>query len=394
MADAQSQAAILEELLPTITKIRYAELASTAIILFDHVLTLDREIELFWHAQWSLGKLLFLINRYYALCTVVFNNYVLFNTNALSSSLYVALRYGSTGVFMFVIAELILQLRLYALYFRDKRILALTTFVSVGAAVGASYVMGNALSFITTYAIRLPLSNTTVCVPFGLPGDFYAFWVPMLVSESVLCGLAIYRGSYSYRPGANVMQSGKRIIEILVLDSVFYFVIHDRLVLEEGELADAEFVPTSIFATYLMNTIIFLTRPGAEVEIPVGFAVALSSVMSSRLCLNVRGHLHDPEADANPSRSLPKSPPLSPVLSPSSPNRGRIGSRRAFEPFSLDAAKDAERDQEMTVSVESSVGHGSVALSDVEMRELGIVRAPSTGHLRIVSVDRAQNSIA
>ncbi len=33
------------------------------------------------------------------------------------------------------------------------------------------------------------------------------------------------------------------------------------LAVKEGERADPSFVPTSIFATYLMNTIIFLTRP-------------------------------------------------------------------------------------------------------------------------------------
>ena len=42
-----------------------------------------------------------------------------------------------------------LQLRLYALYFRDKRILACISIVSILAAVGSSYVMGNALSHIT-----------------------------------------------------------------------------------------------------------------------------------------------------------------------------------------------------------------------------------------------------
>ncbi|PIL27461.1 hypothetical protein GSI_10610 [Ganoderma sinense ZZ0214-1] len=326
MASPTLQAAILEELLPTITKIRYAELASSMIILFDHVLTLDQEIELFWHAQWSLGKLLFLINRYYALCIVIFNNY--------------------------------------------------------GAALAASYVMGRALYFITAYAIKLPLSDTTVCVPFGLPSNFYAFWIPMLISESVLCGLALYRGFDSYRPGANVMQSGRRIIEILVRDSLSYFVI--------------------IFATYLMNTIIFLTRPGAEVEIPIGFAVALSSVMSSRLCLNVRSHIHSDGADCILSGSLPRSPPLSPVLGPSHPlpYRGRVGGTgKGFEPFNLDGGHRNGKEQEI-VSVSagsaessSSAGHNTLGrtLSDVEMKELGIVRAPSTRHFRVVSVDRNEN---
>ena len=74
--------------------------------------------------------------------------------------------------------------------------------------------------------MTLPHTRSTVCVPSGLPGDFYAFWIPMLISESVLCGLALFRGFQSYRPGSNVFQSGRRIIEILVRDSLSYFVMY------------------------------------------------------------------------------------------------------------------------------------------------------------------------
>ncbi|KAJ3544176.1 hypothetical protein NMY22_g2871 [Coprinellus aureogranulatus] len=39
------------------------------------VLTFDDEVELIWKASWSMGKGLFLINRYYSIASVVFNNY-------------------------------------------------------------------------------------------------------------------------------------------------------------------------------------------------------------------------------------------------------------------------------------------------------------------------------
>lgn len=46
----------------------------------------------------------------------------------------------------------------------------------------------------------------------------------MLISESILCALALYRGFKSYRPGQTMIRSGRRIVEILVRDSVWYFV--------------------------------------------------------------------------------------------------------------------------------------------------------------------------
>ncbi|KAL1941653.1 hypothetical protein VTO73DRAFT_7092 [Trametes versicolor] len=75
MALTSSEESLLLAALPTIEKTRYAELASTVIILFDHLITLDQEINLIWRAHWGLGKVLFLINRYYALVIVIFNNY-------------------------------------------------------------------------------------------------------------------------------------------------------------------------------------------------------------------------------------------------------------------------------------------------------------------------------
>ncbi|RPD79186.1 hypothetical protein L226DRAFT_531011 [Lentinus tigrinus ALCF2SS1-7] len=374
MANAIERA-ILLELLPTITKIRYAELASTVIILLDHVLTLDQEIYLIWPARWSLGKILFLLNRYYALCIVIFNNYVLFNQDTLTDAfcLHWFRWQGCTGVIVFIIAELFLQLRLYALFSRDKRILACITFVCLGAAIGSSYVMGHALSHITAYAIKLP-EGTTVCVPFGLPDNFYAFWIPMLISESVLCGLALFRGFKSYRPAENVLKSGRRMIEVLVRDSASYFVV--------------------IFATYLTNAIIFLTRPDAEVEIPIGFAVALSCVLSNRLCLNVRGYIHD----ESETPSVPH-----PVSSAESYSPGRM--RGIFSSFQLPVDDSREADPECDVEVgdgkgvtvsrspSSKVVRAGTALGEVELRELRVMRAQSPRHLRMFSVGKRSDEV-
>ena len=66
---------------------------------------------------------------------------------------------------------MILQLRLYALYFRNKRILALTTFVSLGAAISSSYVMGHALSLITGLSFSAPLITFPVDLTFLLPDN-------------------------------------------------------------------------------------------------------------------------------------------------------------------------------------------------------------------------------
>ncbi|KIK70287.1 hypothetical protein GYMLUDRAFT_549848 [Collybiopsis luxurians FD-317 M1] len=38
---------------------RFASLAASTIIVYDHLLTLDKELELIWQSSWSLAKVLF-----------------------------------------------------------------------------------------------------------------------------------------------------------------------------------------------------------------------------------------------------------------------------------------------------------------------------------------------
>ncbi|KAJ4477748.1 hypothetical protein C8J55DRAFT_515419 [Lentinula edodes] len=58
---------------------RYANLAGCTLLLYDYLLTLDDEIEFIWRKSWSIGKVLFIISRYYSLIvTIAVNNYAFF----------------------------------------------------------------------------------------------------------------------------------------------------------------------------------------------------------------------------------------------------------------------------------------------------------------------------
>lgn len=171
----------------------------------------------------------------------------------------------------FLIAELILQLRLYALYLLDKRVLIFMAMSSLLATASSAAVMGSVLSKIT--ATAHPFPGYRFCVAYGISDYSYAFWIPMLASESVFCGLAVFRFMQNWRSSSTLFQTGKHLLESLIRDSVFYFLV--------------------MFATYLTNAIVFIVGTSSEIEIPIGFAVALSCVMGNRLCLNVRGMIRD-----------------------------------------------------------------------------------------------------
>ncbi|KDR67293.1 hypothetical protein GALMADRAFT_147284 [Galerina marginata CBS 339.88] len=45
------------------------------IVIYDHLITLDREIIFIWAGKWTFAKLLFLANRYWVLSGAMFSIY-------------------------------------------------------------------------------------------------------------------------------------------------------------------------------------------------------------------------------------------------------------------------------------------------------------------------------
>ncbi|EPQ50395.1 hypothetical protein GLOTRDRAFT_133948 [Gloeophyllum trabeum ATCC 11539] len=289
--------------------------ASSTIVIYDHLITLDQEIDLIWKASWTPGKVLFLTvsicadvpasplflpgsatgflasprfviravpeldgarnslrtrdvsfrglvitpkvsrsarqrsslslreNRYYVLASVTFNNYV------------------------------ILQLRLYALYHLNRRVLVLMCGAFLVSAGTAAVIMGMVLARISAHSGLIP--GLPFCIPVNVPSWFYTFWIPTLGFESLLCALALFRAFKDFRSRTSLFQSGRHIVKILIRDSVIYYLI--------------------MFATYFTNLIIFLTGNVGVLESGIGFAVTMSCVMGSRLCLNIRDVHHELE---------------------------------------------------------------------------------------------------
>jgi len=267
---------------------RYSELSSSAIIVFDHLITFDQEVEHVWSAPWTIGKTLFLVNRYYTLFVVTFNNYGLFSSNLTNSFCTKFLEWqGWSGLIACALAEITLQLRLYALYYGNKRIVALMlcSFITVMAISAA--IMGTTLHGTKIEANLIP--GIPFCIPIGTSKHFYAFWIPILSFETLLCFLALFRGYMSYKDQELRLRLRRRkaqrlgnasyqerraatLLEILLPDSVAYFIV--------------------MFATYFTTVMIWILRPSSDVEIPIGFTVAMSCVCCNRLLLNLRGSEH------------------------------------------------------------------------------------------------------
>ena len=260
---------------------RYAHLASSSIIIYDHILTLGPEMDLIWAAPWSNGKILFILNRYYSLATVLLDLYGFFSP-AITSSF--CLRFfqwqGWTGLVAAMLAQLILQMRIYAMYSLNKAVLVFMVASFLASTLTSAWIMFTALASIETRTIPL-MPSGKFCMADGIPKNFYTFWIPLIAFEAVLCGLALIRGFQAVRTGGSLFRAGRLLVRILIRDSVLYFLV--------------------IGATYVTCLLFWLAAPITLFEVPIGFSIAMSCVVSNRIILNVREINRDLELSKVPT---------------------------------------------------------------------------------------------
>jgi len=161
----------------------------------------------------------------------------------------------------------ILQMRLYALFSLDKRVLALMLTCFIISTSTSAYVLHSVLSKFTASAIRLPTGGM-FCVPSRVSPNFYLFWIPILAFETLLCVLALFRGFQTLRSGGSLFISGRHLVITLIRDSILYFFV--------------------IGATYLCSLLVWMLAPVTLLEVPIGFTLAMSCVLANRVVLNVR----------------------------------------------------------------------------------------------------------
>lgn len=251
---------------------RYAQLSACSIILFDHLITLNDEVSLIWDSGWSPGKIIFLINRYYNLGGAIFTIYALFLATKTDDFCLRTYQWqGWNGILAFMMAEAILQLRIYALYSLNKKLLTVMLFFYFACSTCSAWIVFGELSSISIMTAPPAILSASVDGSFCstlLPRGIFRYWIPMLSFECLLCVLALFQGFRRFRSDSSIFRSGKRLVSSLIRDSIIYFLL--------------------IFATYLTCLLVWAFARQTFIEVPIGFSVTMSCVLANRVMLNCR----------------------------------------------------------------------------------------------------------
>ncbi|KAF7367473.1 hypothetical protein MSAN_00810200 [Mycena sanguinolenta] len=247
--------------------VRYVDVASVAILVFDYALTFEREVSLIWRSKWSLPKVLFLLSRYSTVLDVPLVLYYSI-TPVVSvqhcAQLHEGVSWGT--VFGISVAEAILLVRTYALSGAKRSVLI--TFTSIWATAVATTIVLVALFVKSSIFILPPLP--------GIPGCFLAMYnraevvapfVIVLLYDTVVIAYTLYLGVKNYHHSVRIP-----LLVTLYRDGITYYLFLFIVSLLNVFMLLNGTSPTKQALTQFFNT----------------FVRVLHSVLSTRVILHIR----------------------------------------------------------------------------------------------------------
>ncbi|KAL4067293.1 hypothetical protein V8B97DRAFT_947966 [Scleroderma yunnanense] len=261
----------------------YAQIAATTAALYDHALTFGREVDLIWRSPPSLAMVLYIIDRY------------------LGDAVLLLFQFRTWGTVIFSWAtQAIMQLRIYAMYRRSKRILALLLTFFAAEVTAISVVVWRAIGPSSGLQVTLLDSQSPkgqYCLFSGLSGSFTFLFIPVFCFETLLFALAakVYyektRSTNELRASGGQMEVSS-FTKILARDSLYYF--FGNLVTCAVVMGLWESIPVS-FSNRITDNFVSYSSQARDANICVPLVMLLEVIIGTRLVINFRDRFSRPE---------------------------------------------------------------------------------------------------
>ncbi|KAJ8085577.1 hypothetical protein PM082_004395 [Marasmius tenuissimus] len=243
--------------------VAYLDVASSTILVYDLVLTLDLEIEYIWAKKWSLVTVIYLLQRYLPLFDIA--GVVLYREFKDDMSLHdcvtsfrIAAWCIPAGI---VLSEVLLAVRLWAVWGRKSSV-AIGIFVFLLGCWTPCFVLVNRFIDSIQFATP-PVPHFRGCFISGGSHSLYLSWVLMVVYDAGTLIMIVIPGISAFRIGGK-----SDLYKAVYRDGIIYYIF--------------------IFFVSLINIIAISTLPSDLVHMLSCLERVLHSVLTSRAILQIR----------------------------------------------------------------------------------------------------------
>ncbi|KAF8509618.1 hypothetical protein JB92DRAFT_2945073 [Gautieria morchelliformis] len=258
----------VQSVLSAVITTKSSLVASLAYLTYDHILTLDTEVAYVWTTPWSLGKVRFILNRYFGLAALLVIVSVSFSASVTNKVILILMAIcRGYSVWAFVSSDVALSsagkniLQIHVVYKRNWRVTGPAACVLLCAALAS--VLNNSLDFFGGAALPLGLSGCS----FPKKPSFYS-WIGALVSELTFCSLMLYK------VWSTLVETGvSPMLRVMIRDSFLYFL--------------------SILPVIMINCLYFALGSELNAEVALPWSIVIPCALGSRLLLNMRKEFFD-----------------------------------------------------------------------------------------------------
>ncbi|KAG2144541.1 hypothetical protein DEU56DRAFT_790213 [Suillus clintonianus] len=246
---------------------RYMKVAGLTILIYDYLVTMDKEVRLMWGSKWGIARVLFCISRYLPfVASAIYHCYLFAVLSALSDydqcfPLYDAAMW--LNAISICAAKGLLILRTYAMWKCNRKILyGLLAFV--GILLTVAFVLEVKAGLLLSYGPP-PSFGGPGCYPTKSTDVLYVFYLTLVITEFVILVLVLIQARvYSQQmtgPASGLLKS-------LYRDSIFYIVC--------------------LLLISIANVVVMSTIPPRYNQLFDTFPAVMHSVLSSRIMFNLR----------------------------------------------------------------------------------------------------------
>ncbi|PPR00253.1 hypothetical protein CVT24_005021 [Panaeolus cyanescens] len=232
------------------------DLIAASVLIYDWFLTFEMEVALVWKSNWNFMKVLFLLQRYMPFADTVF--LILYLKFGPGLGVVSCKRfYAASGYMMATgtaLSELILTLRVWAVWHRDPRLTIFLPLVYLGCWIPIMYFMYVFLQSLVFTILPGNLHNILGNQCFIIEADriFYMVWVLLIILEA-------------YKAGGD-----SALYQTVYRDGAIYYLY--------------------LFALSTLNIIVIRVLPHGYENLLTGIERCVHSMLTSRVLLHIRAH--------------------------------------------------------------------------------------------------------
>ncbi|KAL5500826.1 hypothetical protein ACEPAH_9213 [Sanghuangporus vaninii] len=193
---------------------QYFQLATVTVLVYDAIITMDKEAKFFWKIPQNSVDIVYLANRYVGILGAI----------AFSTCDFAQWTRNISNWVTVISIDYILVIRVLALYSRDKMLsICLKTLLVLEAIFKLALVIY--LGQLERFAIGGLARNVTVCgIDNTLPWQWGVVdWVLPLVYGTILMILALYKAAGYWKMSAGF--EGFALVKVLIQDQILYFIL-------------------------------------------------------------------------------------------------------------------------------------------------------------------------